>query len=1040
VILELSLLGTFRAAMSGRDVAGFPTRKTQALLALLGTEGARAWPREHLVELLWPERPAEAAATSLRTTLHRLRATFETLEPGAADAVLDVRRATVGLREGAWTSDLQRFETLVASCDEHRLCNEEGRQACLDTLERALACWRGDFLDGLTLPDAPSFDAWSASTRARLLHGRITALERVASLEAALGRPDRALTATLRLLDLDPLHEPARRSAMRLLGDLGRTAEAIASYDAWRDLLRAELGIEPEAATVELVDALRGRVARPEATRRHATHAIPPQATPCYGRGRELDELGALLEASRGGLVTLLGPGGIGKTRLATELAGSYAAAGRCPDGIHVVPLAHTTTPDGVVGALAAALEVTVGEGEEPLRALTRALRDRDALIVLDNLEQARSAAPALAGLAAGLPTVRFLVTSRIALELRAERRFVLGPLEIEGDEQHADPTSSPAIRVFLEAALRVRGAPLPDEELAGVVAVCRAVAGVPLGLELAASWTRTLACSEIAAEIEHAVAFLDHGFVDLPERHRSMAAVFEHSFALLRPAAARALAAASVFADGFELASFRAVTGAGAPELAELVDHSLVRREPRGRFAMHELVRQFAFERLAAEPPLERAVRDRHAALMLGRVAGEASPLRGRAHQESPPRLVALLRDVREAWAWSHERGDRALATRALEGVARLHDHVGSFDAAAELLGSAVAREAAAAPPTLLTWHAHFLERRGATEEALARASAALQHAEAGGDPQEAARAHHLLGHLLLYRGRYDEARVHQEAALAVFEARATSPDLADALTRLGTIEWRTGRYDRALAAFERALPLQLEAGDDAGRAQVHGAVAGICWERGDLAGAETHLRRAAELFERLEHRLGMAYSAGRLALLHSEAGRIDAALQANAEALRHFETLGYDEGLAHTLGNRGSILIKLGAYDDALQCHERALALDERLGHAGDVGRHHANIGMVLAAKGEHEAALVHLDLGLARLREPGSARFVLIPLLDKGRSLCALGRHPAARVVVDECLELARRVGNARLQAEADALAAEVTAALDELGQTP
>ncbi|MDQ3398444.1 MAG: tetratricopeptide repeat protein, partial [Deinococcota bacterium] len=582
-------------------------------------------------------------------------------------------------------------------------------------------------------------------------------------------------------------------------------------------------------------------------------------------------------------------------------------------------------------------------------------------------------------------------------------------------------------------AARRLQpGFSLSPQDAQAVVAICRALAGLPLGLELAATWTRVLDCQAIAATLEEKLA-LESALKDMPERHRSMAAVFSHSWDLLAEPEQRLLAELSVFFGTFDLTAALDVTGADVSALATLLDHSLLRRTFDGRYELHELLRQFAAARLGLLADAD-AVAARHSEHYLKLAAAQAQALHGPSARQAVAVLQGQLGDLRTAWTWALARRPETL-TASLEGLASFYDFVGLFKEASLLLEGALAADAV--PPSelsrLLVWQAHFLHRRGQGEAAIAVAVTALGRAE--GQSERQAEAHNLLGELFLFKGDFAQAMLHQRAALSFYETQGGSQTLADALTRIGTIAWRTADYELATAMFGRALPLLRELGDQAGRAQVLASVAGICWERGELETAQTHLQQAAALYEVLEHKLGQAYSVGRLGIIHHELGRHTQALACNEEALQLFEALAYDEGRAHFLGNRGKLYQEMGELDRAMACFKEALALDRSLGHEGDVGRHLGSIGGVLEAEGNLAEALSHYEQALVRLRAAGSSRFVLGPLLGKARVLLAQGQRAEAGALAEEGLELAQEIGNHKLILESQALVALLEGAPNE-----
>ena len=362
--------------------------------------------------------------------------------------------------------------------------------------------------------------------------------------------------------------------------------------------------------------------------------ATAPPATPFVGREADLAELAGLLATPACRLLTLIGPGGVGKTRLALRAAAEARAAGAFPDGVHVVALQPLASADLLAGAVADAAGLAPAGARDPTEHLRDGLRGRAALLVLDNFEHLLEGAALLPPILAAAPGVRLLVTSREALALQEEWRYPVqglpypagaGAADLEGPEDYA------AVRLFAERARRVRRDFSLAEEGADVARLCRLVEGLPLALELAAAWTSVLSCAEIAADLALGLDVLATRLRDVPERHRSMRAVFDGSWARLDDHQRAVLARLSVFQGGFRREAAEAVAGAAPATLAALVDGSLLHLEPGGRYQLHELLRQYAEERLWERPEAAAGGRGPPRRLLHRVVAGHLASPAGR-------------------------------------------------------------------------------------------------------------------------------------------------------------------------------------------------------------------------------------------------------------------------------------------------------------------------------------------------------------------------------------------------------------------------
>ena len=409
-------------------------------------------------------------------------------------------------------------------------------------------------------------------------------------------------------------------------------------------------------------------LASPELARlsRAAPHFFAPSG-PFIGRERELAYLERCFEDPACRLLTLVGLGGSGKTRIAWEAASRVAI--RFAQGVVFVPLAPLASPDFLVSTIASALGHKF-HGDRSLREqLLDALSQRDLLLVLDNFEHALADVDLVADLLRAAPGVRVLVTSRERLNLREEWVFDITGLDypLADDDPHVERYS--AVQLFVERARRVKADfRLTRENLPDVIHLCRLVEGLPLGLELAASWTRSLSCRAIATEIERNLDLLSTYLRDWPEKHRSLRAVFAHSWTLLSPHERRTLESLAVFRGGFRLEAAQAVCGADVATLAGLVDKGLLRVWPGDRYDMHRLVQRYALEQLEAAG-LGDQMREAHSAHFAAHVAARTADLKGGRQLEAIRENHSEFDNLLAAWNWAVQRRDVARISAMLEG-----------------------------------------------------------------------------------------------------------------------------------------------------------------------------------------------------------------------------------------------------------------------------------------------------------------------------------------------------------------------------------
>jgi DNA-binding SARP family transcriptional activator/predicted ATPase/tetratricopeptide (TPR) repeat protein len=601
-LLSVSLLGPFEVTLAGQPVTRFESNKVRALLAYLALEADRPHRREVLAALLWPEWPERAARTYLRNALSDLRAAIG--DQQAAPPYLLVSRTTIQFNLASdCRVDVQAFHALVEGDRENAPIDQR--------LEEALALYRGSFLEGFSLRDSPAFEDWALVTRERLERQASAAMQRLIVAYMERGECDLARAHARRRVGLEPWNEDAHRQLMRTLALCGQRSAALAQYEACRRALREELDVEPGPETMRLYEQIRdGTLAaqregiREQAEVQPRRHNLPASLAPLIGRRSELTQLRDRLLDPACRLIALSGPGGSGKTRLALEVA--QEQVDRYADGVYFIGLAGVGAVEAIAPTVAEAIGCSLYGGRDPRQQLLAHLRGKEMLLVLDNVEHLRGTAGLAIDVLETAPGVQIVVTSRTSLDVQAECLFPVSGMELPPDlpETPVAALQYSAVQLFVSYAHRARPEfELTPDNLAHVVRICRLVAGMPLAILLAAAWMQTLIPAEIAgqlsAEMGQGLDLLETSWRDVPARQRSMRAVFDYSWRLLTGRERLVLQALSVFRGGFTWGAAREVARAGLADLRSLIGKSLLQRTPAGRFEMHELLRQFAVEKL---------------------------------------------------------------------------------------------------------------------------------------------------------------------------------------------------------------------------------------------------------------------------------------------------------------------------------------------------------------------------------------------------------------------------------------------------------
>jgi predicted ATPase/Tfp pilus assembly protein PilF len=777
-------------------------------------------------------------------------------------------------------------------------------------MEAAMDLYQADFLAGFDVRDSRGFEEWVLLERERLQRTAVHVLRRLIDHHHRRGSYKTGIDYTARLLHLDPLSEWAHRQMMLLLARNDQRTAALQQFQHCCDILEAELAIDPSPETTAVYDRIRAAAER-------RRHLLPPENTPFVGREAALQTIGARLSEPDCRLLTLVGPGGGGKTRLA--LAAARRRPGAFLHGAAFVPLAGTPTGEQLPAAIAAALDFSFSGGRRPLLQLQDYLAEKELLLILDNYEHLLPDTTLIVTLLQAAPDLKILVTSRQRLNLQKEWAF-----DVQGMALPAgDGADSDAVQLFLQAARRAQADfTLSDPDAAAVQQICRLVAGLPLGIELAASWVRQLSCAEIAVEIERELTFLHSSAADLPQRHRSLQAVFDHSWGLLPAAEQAALAATAVFRGGFRREAAQQIAGVSLWILSALVDKSLLERGGDGRYSMHESIRQFAAEKLAADPDNAAQAAAAHAAYYSSLLRHHQHNWTGPDRQTALAQLMPESENINIAWEWAAQNRDLILLQEALVSLYFLFELRGQYQEGAAAFGWAMAAlmEAdAAAVETVL--YARLALRYGKFHLSMGnreQAQKILQEIlpilsrEEGSYDQIDCLNHLAIG--LSFSGQFAAAMARTAEALSAAE-RADNPLLIAFSRNLqGTLHQRTGDYAAAERQFAASLALRQQLGNQYGAAVVLNNMGNLAIARNQFAPAKEFYARSVEMFEQINHQPGRAAALTNSGFAALRSGDLDEARKLLDQSLLLKQNLGNQRSIAITLINLGELEIALG------------------------------------------------------------------------------------------------------------------------------
>jgi serine/threonine protein kinase/tetratricopeptide (TPR) repeat protein len=713
----------------------------------------------------------------------------------------------------------------------------------------------------------------------------------------------------------------------------------------------------------------------PTPSAQRAKHNLPTQLTSFVGRQAELTELARLLNDPAVRLVTILGAGGMGKTRLSLE-AGA-AQLNHYPNGVYFVPLASIDSSEAIVPATAQALGFSFYEGGEPRQQLLDYLREKSMLLILDNFEHLLSGVDLVGEILNTAPPVKILSTSRARLNVQGEQLFHLSGMDFPDWETPADAMEYSAVKLFLQSARRVR----PDFELTPdnlkyVARICKLVEGMPLGILLAASWVEMLALEEIAKEIEKNLDFLETEQRDLPDRQHSMRAVFDYSWNLLTPGEQEVFKKLSVFRGGFTREAAQQVTGASLRELMGLVDKSLLQRSSSGRYGIHELLRQYAAEKLARAPEDEQACKDRHCTYYAKFLQQRETRLVSKEQKQVLPEIIIENENLRAAWDWAVSRGKIEEINCCLESLAETYRIQGWFKKGEEVVGSAV-------------------QMLSGDQEGNAHPESRL-----------------VLGKALVWQGRFCESLGLEEkveplfqASLVIFRDLGALREVACALSYLGGCGGTYGSDSPEDEQCLEALAIFKEIGDQRGIAL---SLNGLAWAKlhqGNYILSKKYFQDSLALFRKVDNREGITKSLSGLGYNSWILGEYPEAKQLHQVMLSLCRETGDQEGISRSIGNLGIDAIGLREYEEARRLFQESLALYKETGDKRGVADELGDLGELANIMGEYLAAAQFAQESLELYREVYHVD-VSWPVRVLGNAVCRMGTLLEAR----DCLHRA------------------------------
>ncbi len=954
--LQFHLFGPPQFTYQGKPITGFISSKARALLIYLAVTG-RTHSRAALAELLWADTPTTARA-SLRKVLSNLRRLNGV-------TLVEVTNDTIAL-------DLQNCWTDVSVFEQDTTAQVHDT----DVLQHTVQHYQAPFLDGFPLSLSYEFEAWALGERTRLHTQMIELLARLITAHTETEDLAQAIVAAQQLLAVEPWHEETHCHLMRLLARTGKRSAALAQYQRCVEILRAELDAEPAAQTRELHEEIRAGIYPPQPRAVAAAHEdltdrshnsasrdnLPMPATRLVGRQSMLAAIAAWLQRDEVRLITLTGPGGVGKTRLAIQTGHNLVTAFR--DGVVFVDLAPIRAAGLASIAIADALGLREGADNRPLlEYMAGELREKQLLLVIDNFEHLIEAAPVLSALLAKAPQLKILSTSREVLHLQGEFEFAVSPLHLPSrPTEHQQPIAEvESVQLFIQQARAVQPYfSLTEAVKEHIAEICIHLDGLPLAIELAAARTKILDVATIAARLQERFALLQHGPRDAPVRHQTLQNAIDWSYNLLNPEEQTLCCRLALFVGGCTLDAIEAVcppnngTIATLDLVTSLVDKSLLMRQGGNgqgpRFIQLETILAYGRQKLRELGELE-GTQAAHAHYFLA-LAERAEPMLFGREQQSWLEILGQEHDnLRAALTWSIEQGQASVAAR---------------------LGFAL-------------WHfwyirAHHLEGMRWLEQIL---SLPLSTAE---------RARGLYGAGMLARRLRDDQTValNLNDALCLFRQLEDEYYIASALRVVGFTDYRMGKMSSAQQKLEEALTLFKQLNNVEGVAVTLLNLAYICHNQGNYAAGVPLLEESLAIRRRTGNQHGIANCLDALGMIQMYRGNLATAKLLLTESCTIYAALGNKQASGIPVDILGSIAYLEGAYANADMLYEQAHELSKQ------------SANRELLAQRQ-----LHLALSKLRLGHRAQAWELVVPSLHTFIQIRATDEMDDPTVVTDDLL---------------------------------
>lgn len=952
----IQLFGGLAIKQGTQPIPKLISRKADVLLAYLAQE-RRIHSREALATLLWDDRSQKQALSNLRTLLTSLRK--------QANVFVHITNKTLQIQDGVVTDTHLFMEQL------HAAEKTWPSEASVVQLEEALTLYQGDFLEGILLANSLELENWIQNTREQLRQTVIATRQKLITYYLHQGAYQDGIRHGSILLEMDPWDENTHRQMMRLYAYSGQRQAALAQYETCVNLLDEEFSLPPTPQTADLYKRIQTAVS--------TSSNLPAFVTTFIGREQELTLCIQHLRNPDCRLLTIVGLGGIGKTRLALQAASSLQMD--FINGCHFVSLAAVKSIDEVAMAIVAAINAPFVASKVETQLLDY-LRNKEMLIILDNFEHLLDASDLLVSILRTAPNVKLFVTSRVRLNIRPEWLLELSGLAYPTDhdincEQYA------AVRLFSQRARVI----MPEFELTSAISpsinrICQIVRGIPLGVELAAAWIRVLSPAQIAQQIEQNLDLLATHARDVPERQQSLTAVFDSVWHLLNENEQQVFAQLSVFHGSFDLNAFLQITGASPWTLAALVEKSLLQKDDQqqtqSRYHLVELLRLYSTSKRISALLDDTKIRQQHSDYYLAFLQEKGSQINSQYQPQIIHSIGQERENIRVAWLWAVQQGAIDQIRESIAGLAQFYLCRGPYQEGIRLLQTAI--ETVCSLP-------------GTSERQETLANLYLTQ-----------------GRLWQEASQLDDAEVALQAAEGCLQNLA-APILSTILQmEYGRLCWRKSLHETAVQYCQSALIDSRELNLQHVEADALRMLGAVAVEHANYQDAEGFYKEALEIVQKCGDRINEAKVINNLGVCYTEIGDFDQAQRYHQRSLEMRLQVGDRRGEGSALNNLGILALGREQYQKAQTYFEQSRQTRQLLGDRRGESLVMMNLARVYAYLGNYKQAHALLAGALAAAREANSSfiesQVLAISTLVAGQS----GDYETAYRYGNEALKMA------------------------------